>query len=105
MITLGIIIYALIAAGAARPIAGAIAWSLYYHRMQEYKVLYRGQTSPAPDQWIGATLLAIVASVAWPLLVAALVANHTTPAIGAEKRAQLESREARIRNAERELGL
>lgn len=91
---------------ALRPVAGHVAWWLA--RSPHWN---GGNKSSAPDvtDWAFAAFFAAVLCVAWvPVLLlvcGAKLSNRAMPKIGLERVADMERREARVREMERELGL
>ena len=91
------IVYVLVALAAIRPLAGHVAWSVKN---------WRGwRDEPDFDDWRFGVVVACLLAAVWPLSLLCLLVNRYSPKIGAERAAELERREQRLREAEREVCL
>lgn len=99
ILTIGLVIYGVIALLALRPVVGHFAW--------EEK--YDGNIHPTCDDWVIGFWKGLFTVGLWPVLLivftSTVLANRTMPTIGAEREAERKMREKRLREAEREVGL
>jgi hypothetical protein len=91
--------YALVALVALRPLAGHYAW--FFHGND----IYANTPEPNGEKWLGAYLLALLLVTAWPVVAVVVLVGRVGPKVGAERVADIEAREKRLREAEKELGL
>lgn len=89
-------VYALPGLITGRLIAGHLAWS--WKASHWYS---RELDGPNGEQWFGAILVGCLTAVIWPVMLVGLVPWR----VGAERQAELDKRERKLREAERELGL
>ena len=99
----GSLLYGACALVCWRMLTGHLAWLFLENAKVRYPSLHRDQTHPNGEQWFGAGCAALVAIVVWPLML--VLALTPFPIVGAERRAELANREARIKELERELNL
>lgn len=108
----GIVVYVLVAACAARMIAGHLAWQHWEQAPDSYidQCLIRRWKGTAPtsgqraDAWFAAILLVAI----WPLAIAGWAAKRLERRllhVGAERRADLRARQQHVRELEQQLGI
>ncbi len=95
-----IAVYVLVGLLSIRPVAGHLAWGFARRNHESFPRIRSGK--PNGEQWFGAVLVALGFAVVWPL---GLFIVRSPIRIGEEKQAELRAREARLREAEKELGL
>lgn len=77
MITMGLVIYSVVAVATIRPLAGHLAWD----RMERANTKEREGWSrrdkikgiPSWEQWFGCTVLAVLVALTWPVVLAVFV--------------------------------
>jgi hypothetical protein len=99
-LTVGLVLYGAIALLALRPVTGHLAW-------KDAKLFK--QARPDSGDWIWSTLKGAIVVGLWPVMLVLFActtfANRALPKIGAEREAERQSREQRLRELERELEL
>jgi hypothetical protein len=107
ILLIGSLIYAMVALAAARLIAGHFAWTMYLNDRSRYPALYRDRTRRVPngEQWFGAWCGAVAIAVLWPFVLLPWFIGRRGYKVGAERQAEIEARERKVAEMERELGI
>lgn len=99
---------------AARLLAGHLAWRMHFGERDSDRTRYPNlypanrpyRALPRGDQWFAAWCFALCVAPVWPLLLFALApVPHFGWALGAERKGQVEARDRRIEELEREAGI
>lgn len=77
MITMGLVIYSVVAVALIRPLAGHLAWDrVERHNTKEregWDRQHKMKGIPSWEQWFGCTLIALCVALTWPVVLAVFV--------------------------------
>lgn len=103
LLTVGVVLYGVVALLCVRPVAGHCAWYQRNHWWEHQK-------GPDAIDWFAGLIVGLLIGAIWPLAAFALILGPRLPfpqmpKIGEERAAQQKADLERLRRMERELGL